>query len=68
MRRARTTNGVLICMAGVLAAMAMSGCYKRVTRAKGLGSSELAPKISEPQTTFTQDIGNAIRDRRAKRK
>jgi len=60
MSKSRAARCVVICLAGVLVATSALGCYRRVTRAKGLGAEELAPEISEPQTTFTQDLRNAV--------
>ncbi len=68
MSSSRASKTILIALAGALIAASMSGCYRRVTRASGIGSDDAAPEIHKRQTTFTQDIGNAIRDNREKRR
>ncbi|MEZ6241570.1 MAG: hypothetical protein R3B57_00850 [Phycisphaerales bacterium] len=60
-------RAVLVLVGGVLVA-SQAGCYKRVTRAEGLGSDQLAPKIAQPQTTFTQDLGAAVMGDKKKKK
>ena len=64
----RVVKSLAIALAGAALAASMGGCYKRVTRASGIGSDETAPTIHKRQTTFTQDIRDAIRERSEKKK
>ena len=60
MRTKRLATTLLLAAALSAAALASTGCYRKVIRAEGIGNDALEPDRSEPTTTLIQDVGRAL--------